>query len=57
MRRLRWSGSGCGAAEVIAADKVALAAVEAERAAERAEIAKTDSGEAALSTYDRIAKA
>jgi predicted nucleic acid-binding Zn-ribbon protein len=45
------------AAEVIAADKVALAAVEAERAAERAEIAKTDSGEAALSTYDRISKA
>jgi hypothetical protein len=42
---------------VIAADKVALAAVEAERVAERAEIAKTDSGETALSTYDRIAKA
>ena len=45
------------AAEVIAADKIALAAVEAERAAERAEIVKAESGEAALSTYDRIAKA
>ena len=38
-------------AEVIAADKVALAEVDERRVAERAEI-----GEAALSTYDRIAK-
>ena len=39
------------AAETIAADKMALATVDERRAAERAEI-----GEAALSTYDRIAK-
>ena len=37
--------------ETVAKDKTLLAAVEAKRAAERAEI-----GEAALSTYDRIAK-
>ncbi len=40
------------AAETIALDQTALAAVEAKRAAERAEI-----GEDALSRYDRIAKA
>ena len=40
------------AAEMMAADKVALAEVEERRVAERAEI-----GEAALSMYDRIAKA
>jgi predicted nucleic acid-binding Zn-ribbon protein len=40
------------AAETIALDKTALAAVEEKRAAERAQI-----GEAALGTYDRIAKA
>jgi predicted nucleic acid-binding Zn-ribbon protein len=39
------------AAEVIAADKVTLAEVDERRVAERVEI-----GEAALSTYDRIAK-
>ena len=39
------------AAELMAADKVALAEVDARRAAERAEI-----DEAALSVYDRIAK-
>ena len=37
--------------ETVAKDKTLLAAVEAQRAAERAKI-----GEAALSTYDRIAK-
>jgi predicted nucleic acid-binding Zn-ribbon protein len=40
------------AAETIALDKTALAAVEEKRAAERAQI-----GEATLGTYDRIAKA
>ncbi len=39
------------AAETIAADKIALAAVEEKRAEVRAQV-----GEAALSTYDRIAK-
>jgi uncharacterized protein len=39
------------AAETIAVDKIALAAVDEKRVAERAQI-----GEAALSTYDRIAK-
>lgn len=43
---------GIRAAETVALDKTLLAAVEAKRAAERAEI-----GEAALSIYDRIAKA
>jgi hypothetical protein len=46
-----------GAAEAIAADQVALAELEQKRAALRAEIAQSATGENSLSAYDRIARA
>lgn len=44
------------AAETIAKDKIMLADVEAKRGVVRAEILTSETGEASLSTYDRIAK-
>ena len=45
------------AAEVTQRNNAAIKGIETERAALRAEIAATDAGESALSTYDRVSKA